>query len=179
MKSKYLFTSERLGFRTWSLDDTDQFAKMNADAQVMEYFPKTLSREESLDFIDRLQKHFSKYQHCYFAAEIKETAEFIGFIGLAYQIYDSEFTPAVDIGWRLKTSAWGNGYATEGAKRCLDYAFNTLQYDAVIATCTAQNNKSERVMQKIGMTKIGEFMHPNLKHYPEYEKCVCFSLEKA
>lgn len=160
------------------MDDLEWFAAMNADELVMEHFPKTLSREESLDFINRLQKHYHKHQHCYFATEVLDTGEPIGFIGLAYQVYDSQFTPAVDIGWRLKTRAWGNGYATEGAKRCLDFAFNILNFDAVISTCTAKNNKSERVMQKIEMTKIGEFKHPNLKQYPDYEKCICYKIEK-
>jgi len=48
-------------------------------------------------------------------------------IGLAFQEYKTKFTPAIDIGWRLKRSAWGKGYATEGAKRCLEYAFNELK----------------------------------------------------
>lgn len=61
-----------------------------------------------------------------------ETGELIGFIGLAYQTYESDFTPATDIGWRLKSSAWGKGYATEGAKRCLQYAFEDLKLEKVI-----------------------------------------------
>ena len=125
-----------------------------------------------------MQKHFDKNGYTYFATNILENGEFIGFIGLAFQDYKSPFTPAVDIGWRLKKSAWGKGFATERAKRCLEFAFNELSLNEVIAVCTKNNLKSERVMQKIGMQKIGEFNHPKLKKYPELERYVCYVIEK-
>jgi len=80
----------------------------------MEHFPKTLTKEENQDLFERLKLQYKKHKHTYFAAEIRATNEFIGFIGLAYQ------TPAVDIGWRLKKSAWSKSYATEGAKNALN-----------------------------------------------------------
>ena len=107
-----------------------------------------------------------------------ETGEFIGFIGFAYQAYETEFSPATDIGWRLKRSAWAKGFATEGAKRCLEYAFDELKLDYVIATCTKHNSDSEHVMRKIGMKRMGEFKHPKLKDYPDYEDCICYEIRK-
>ena len=109
---------------------------------------------------------------------VLETGEFIGFIGLAFQNYKTAFTPATDIGWRLKKSAWGNGYATEGAKKCLEFGFNKLNLKKIISTCTVKNSKSESIMKKIGMEKIGEFNHPKLKEYPEHEKCICYEINK-
>ncbi|GLB53660.1 N-acetyltransferase [Neptunitalea chrysea] len=178
MKTKYLFTSERLGFRNWEKDDLDEFASLNADKEVMKHFPNILTIKETADFIDRLQNHYKQYGHNYFAVEVINTGEFIGFIGLAYQTYETNFTPNVDIGWRLKKNAWGNGYATEGAKRCLEFAFNTLHLDNVIATCTERNYKSEHVMKKIGMKKHGSFNHPRLKKFPDYERCLCYVIAK-
>ncbi|MGB0933449.1 MAG: GNAT family N-acetyltransferase [Lishizhenia sp.] len=174
--NSYVFISERLGFRTWTNADLDQFSALNANELVMRYFPKTLTRNESLHFLDRLIGHQEKHNYCYFATEILETGEFIGFIGLAYQTYATDFTPATDIGWRLKPSAWNKGYATEGAKTVLNYAFNKLNLDHVIATCTIQNKNSENVMRKIGMTKMGEFMHPNLKRFSEFENCIYYQI---
>jgi len=179
MKESYLFQSARLGFRTWSHEDLDEFAAMNADASVMEHFPKTLTMPETEELITRLQKHHEDYGYCYFATELLETGAFIGFIGLACQDYVSEFTPATDIGWRLKTTAWGKGYATEGARRCLDYAFNALHIDRIVSTCTVKNSKSEHVMRKLGMTKRGVFMHPKLNAYPDYQKCVWYEINHA
>ena len=151
---------------------------MNSDVEVMEYFPKTLTKKENEELFEKLKLHYKKHNHTYFATEIQANNEFIGFIGLAYQEYRTEFTPAVDIGWRLKKSAWGKGYATEGAKKCLEFAFNELNLENIISTCTEKNSKSEKVMKKIGMEKIGEFKHPELKEYPEYEKCICYGINK-
>ena len=173
---KYLFTSQRLGFRRWGKDDLEEFAIMNADPEVMKHFPKPLSREESAEFLKRLIEHYKNHGYCYFAAEILETGEFIGFTGMAYQTYESDFTPATDIGWRLVRTAWGKGFAVESAKRCLKYAFEDLQVERIISTCTKLNHKSERVMQKIGMTKMGEFDHPRLEDYPELQRCVWYEM---
>lgn len=173
---KYIFQSARLGFRNWTKEDLPEFAAMNADHIVMEHFPKVLSKKESEDFLVRLQAHYEKYGYNYFAAEILQTGEWIGFIGLAYQDYKTTFTPATDIGWRLKKSAWGLGYATEGAKRCVAYAFQELNLDKIISTCTQSNHNSERVMQKIGMTRKGTFNHPRLADFPDHQKCIWYEL---
>ena len=178
MQTTYIFKSERLGFRNWKIDDLNEFAKINADPEVMQHFPTSLSQDETADYIDRLRKHYDQNGFNYFATEILDNQELIGFIGLALQNYPTDFTPAVDIGWRLKKSAWGKGYATEGALQCLEYGFNHLGLEKIIATCTIQNHKSEHVMKKIGMQKIREFNHPKLKEHPHLEKCVLFALNK-
>ena len=64
------------------------------------------------------------------------------------------------IGWRLCENSWGRGYATEGARACLDYAFRQLQLPEIYSFTSLPNRRSERVMQKIGLQKIGEFDHP-------------------
>ena len=143
MKNKYLFKSARLGFRNWKTEDLVEFAKLNVDEAVMEHFPKTLSNKEVIEFIGRLKRHFKENGFTYFATEILETKEFIGMIGLARQKYKTEFTPAIDIGWRLKRTAWGKGYATEGAKRCIEYAFNDLAINKIIA-CLLYTSPSPR-----------------------------------
>ena len=143
----------------------------------MEHFPKPLTKNETEEFIGRLLDHYRKHGYSYFATELLATGELIGFIGLAYQKYKTEFTPATDIGWRLKKSAWGKGYATEGAKRCLEFAFKDLNLEKVISTCTKANLKSENVMKKAGMIKKGEFIHPNLLEYPDLKQCICYELD--
>ena len=177
LKTEYIFISKRLGFRNWKSTDLAAFAELNADEDVMEHFPKTLTEKETENLIQRFINHYDKNGHTYFATEIIDSGEFIGFIGLAFQEYETNFTPAIDIGWRLKKSAWGNGYATEGAKRCLDFAFNDLNVKEVIATCTEKNHPSENVMKKIGMMKKGAFNHPELKMFPEYEKCIYYRIK--
>lgn len=178
MGKKYIFKSERLGFRDWIKSDLKELTMMNSDAEVMEHFPKTLTEKENKELFEKLKQHYKNRKHTYFATETLVNSEFIGFIGLAYQDYQTEFTPAVDIGWRLKKSAWGKGYATEGAKKCLAFGFSELSFSEIIATCTVDNLKSENVMRKIGMKKLGTFKHPKLQEYPKYEECKCYRINK-
>lgn len=176
MSPNYLFESERLGFRNWLKSDLESLTAMNEDPGVMEFFPKTLSPDESLDLLNRLTNHFEQYGHTYYAVELKTSKKFIGFIGLAYQEYESPLTPNVDIGWRLLPEAWGKGYATEGAQRCLQLAFEDLHISKIVSTCTVSNIPSENVMKKIGMKKMGYFNHPKLADYPEIQKCVWYQI---
>ena len=174
----YLFKSERLGFRNWEQADLEEFVKLNADEKVMEHFPKTLSLDEVRKLVEKLKNKFETFRFTYYVTEVLATNEFIGMIGMAYQVFPSAYTPAVDIGWRLKRSAWGKGYATEGAKRCLNHGFSKFDMDRIISICTLKNTKSENVMKKIGMTKIGEFNYPDMKQNPEYEAHFCYEISR-
>lgn len=174
----YLFTSQRLGFRPWTTDDLDNMAVINADPEVMRYFPKTYDVKGTRDFIERMHTEFSNNGFCYFATEILETQELIGFIGLFEQSFEAEFNPCVDIGWRLSKKEWGKGYATEGAKACLDFGFTTMELSIIMAICPVINVPSENVMKKIGMEKQLTFKHPNLQGYPRIEDCFMYSIDK-
>jgi len=175
--TNYIFTSARLGFRNWKSSDLDVMATMNADKDVMEFFQSTQSREKTNDFIKKMQKQFAENGFCYFAVDLLETNEFIGFIGLSKQEYNAGFeTPFVDIGWRLSKSAWNKGYATEGAKRCLEYAFKTLKLETIYSIATSKNVKSIRVMEKIGMKKYSTFLHPLIADDSKLKECVAYKV---
>lgn len=178
MRNKYIFTSERLGFRTWTLADVDALHEINSNVAVMRYFPATQSKQQSLDFIKRMQNQYRKRKHCYFAVEKKENQEFIGFIGLSYQTYEADFNPATDIGWRIHPKHWKKGYATEGAKECLRYAFNCLSLNQIVAVAPAINVPSIQVMEKIGMTRERTFKHELLHQYPELQDCVLYKVNR-
>ncbi len=98
----YLFTSERLGFRAWQAADIDAMQEINSDARVMEFFPALQTKEQTAAFIDRMNLQLAEKGFCYFAVEVLATKAFIGFTGLSEQHYPADFTPCVDIGWRLK-----------------------------------------------------------------------------
>ena len=159
---EYLFTSDRLGFRGWKKSDKTPFAKMNADTEVMRYFPSVLTAVASDELVDRLQKHYHTHGFTFFAVDELETKKFIGFIGLIHTSFEAYFTPCIEIGWRLKKEDWYRGFATEGAKRCLEFAFAKLQVDKIYAITTLTNKPSIHVMQKIGMQRQGTFEHPKI-----------------
>jgi ribosomal-protein-alanine N-acetyltransferase len=158
----YLFQSERLGFRNWTLSDHEPFAAINSDPEVMAFFPKLLTSKESSAMIERMQNTYSELGYTFFAVDLLERNEFIGFIGIIRSSFDAFFTPCFEIGWRLQKSAWNQGLATEGALACLDYGFNELKMPAIHAITSVINSKSEHLMAKIGMEKIGIFDHPKL-----------------
>jgi len=173
---KYLFTSDRLGFRNWTDNDIPLMAAMNTDPEVMEFFPSIVTPEQTAAFVKRMKNMFSERGYCYFAVDKLDEDCFIGFIGLAYQDYDAAFTPCTDIGWRLDKKYWNKGYATEGAERCLRYAFQDLKLKNIKATAPQININSINVMRKIGMKKQLDFIHPKLKDNERLKHCVCYGI---
>jgi RimJ/RimL family protein N-acetyltransferase len=174
MDASYIFTFQRLGFRNWLQDDVAAMAKINADPDVMEFFPAIKSYQETEQFIVRMQKQLADKGYCYFAVDKLIDGSFIGFIGLSMQTYEAQFNPCVDIGWRLCKAEWNKGYATEGARRCLHYAFEALGIEKVVATAPAINHRSITIMQKIGMHKTGNFIHPLLMDDKRLRQCVVY-----
>lgn len=161
-ETRYLFTSERLGFRNWRAADIDDMHEINSDEKVMEFFPAIPTKEQTTAFVARMTNQFENKGYCYFAVDKLENNRFIGFIGLSEQTYEADFTPCVDIGWRIKSSEWNKGYATEGAQKCLDYALNELKIEKIYSIAPKVNIKSEHIMAKIGLKKQCEFEHPLL-----------------
>jgi len=154
--------TDRLLLRRWRDADRDVFARMNADPRVMEFFPECLTRQESDATIDRIEKHFDAHGFGFFAAELRETGEFAGVIGLAIPRFEAFFTPCVEIGWRLDVPYWNRGLATEGARACLEFAFGSLELAEVVSFTTRGNLRSRRVMEKVGMRYAGDFEHPRI-----------------
>ncbi|PZF73615.1 N-acetyltransferase [Taibaiella soli] len=151
-------------------------AAINADPEVMRFFPATQTEEQTQSFIDRARKQYEAKSFTYFAADRLDTGTFIGFIGLSEQTYDADFTPCIDIGWRLAKEHWHHGFATEGAKRCLEYAFQDLKLSQVVATAPAINLPSIHVITKIGMSLVKHFKHPMLKGDEQLEDCVLYAV---
>ena len=156
-----IIETDRLILRSWKSEDLPLFTEMNKDPRVMRYFPAILTDEQTESFYNRIQSEFERNGWGLYAVELKSNGTFIGYVGLHEIGFDADFTPGVEIGWRLATDFHNQGLATEAAKEVLKLARqNGLQ--RLYSFTTKQNVPSERVMQKIGMTKVGEFEHPNL-----------------
>ena len=134
---------------------------MNADPEVMRYFPALLSTEQTNAGIDIWRQQFTEKGWSNWAVELQDTGEFIGFIGLSVPRRQLPFSPCVEIGWRLKKAAWGRGYATEGAKECLRVGFEQLGLEDIVSFTTLTNLPSVAVMKCIGMSDTqANFEHP-------------------
>ena len=172
------FETQRLIFRDWKDQDLKEFKEMNKDPRVIKSFPKTLTEEETTSLYYKIQDEFTNLGYGLYAVETKHNNEFIGFIGFHRATFKAPFTPCVEIGWRLKYEAWGNGYATEGAKECLKYGFDTLGFDEVYSFTAKVNLPSENVMKKIGMEKVMEFNHPSINENSPLCKHVLYCINK-
>jgi [ribosomal protein S5]-alanine N-acetyltransferase len=150
----------RLIIRQWQQSDHEPYIALNQDADVMEFFPTTSTRDESLAQVGRFTDHIDQYGYGFFAVERKDNHEFIGFTGLSHPRFESHFTPCIEIGWRLSKPNWGQGFATEAAKACLSYGLNNFGFDEILSFTSVHNKRSEQVMIKIAMAKIGDFEHP-------------------
>jgi len=175
---KYIIRSKRLGFREWLDEDFKPFSKMNADPEVMKFFPKNMTANETGDLIIRTKDYFQEFGYGLYAVDKLENNEFIGFIGFMKANFEASFTPCVEIAWRIKHEEWNNGYATEGAKACLHFGFEKLQLTEIYSFTSTLNVRSEKIMQKIGMIKIGEFEHPKVEKGNKLRTHVLYKIEK-
>lgn len=171
----YLETS-RLRFRDWLETDLEPFSQLNADEEVMRHFPKTLSNEETLSFYHSILSEFKECGFGLYAVEEKVNKEFIGFIGFHRALFESDFTPCIEIGWRLKKEAWGKGYATEGAEACLRYGFNELGFSEIYSITADTNQPSKNVMKKVGMNFVKTFNHPKVEKDSPLHKHVLYHM---
>jgi RimJ/RimL family protein N-acetyltransferase len=156
--------TDQLRLRRWEDRDRAPFAALNADPMVMEFFPAMLSRTESDNFVDRIEDHFDQHGFGLWAAELTETREFIGCVGLWSATFEAPFTPAVEVGWRLAQRFWGSGFALEAAQSAIVDGFDRLTIDEIVSFTSASNAKSRRVMEKLGMTyeSSDDFDHPSI-----------------
>ena len=157
-----MLSTDRLILRQWQTSDLTPFAKMNADPQVMRFFPSTLNSEQSEQLFNQLHQAIEQYGIGFWAVELKKTGDFIGFIGISHNDY-LPCGPCVEIGWRIASEHWRQGYATEGALASLDYGFNETGLTEIVSLTPTSNMPSMKVMQKIGMTDSHQnFQHPKV-----------------
>lgn len=154
-----MIESERLILRKIMHDDFNELAKMLKDIDVMYAWEHIFSAEQITAWIDNQIRRYNEDGIGYLLAINKYTNKVVGQIGLLQLTINNE--TYWDIGYILKKDYWGNGYATEGAKACLDYAFDVLNANKVVCDIRPQNMASIAVTKRLGMVRTGDFV----KHY--------------
>lgn len=159
--------TERLLLRQWRAADRAPWAALNADPEVMRHFPSTHTRQESDHWAEVNESRIAEQGWGLWAVEVlpgdgREGVPFIGFTGLAVPGFEADFTPCVEVGWRLAREHWGRGYAPEAARAAMDFGFDVLGLDEIVSFTYVGNTSSRRVMEKLGMGLVGEFDHPSL-----------------
>ena len=156
--------TERLLLRPWREADLEPFIRMNEDPEVVEYLPSPISGKESQQFVRRSQAHFAEHGYGLYVVERREDAAFLGYTGLNWTLFESHFTPALEVGWRLARHAWGRGYATEAARASMTHAFVEKGISEIVSFTVPANARSAAVMKRLGMTRdpADDFVHPRL-----------------
>ncbi|MFD1712950.1 GNAT family N-acetyltransferase [Amnibacterium flavum] len=154
--------TERLVLRRWRGGDRDPFAALCADPEVMEFFPAPLDRIAADALADRADAMFDSHGYGLWAVERRDTAEFIGFTGLAPLPAGVPGAGGVEVGWRLARDQWGHGFATEAAGEALSFAFDDVGLDEVGSITAVVNSRSRAVMERIGMRQADLFEHPRI-----------------
>ena len=159
-----VLTTPRLRLRRWRAADLEPFAAISADPAVMEFYPKCLDREETRAMIGRIEAHFERHGFGLWVVEVPDIANFVGYVGLSVPIYETAFTPCVEVGWRLASAYWGQGYATEAARAALVHGFGTLGLREIVSFTVPANVRSRAVMERLGMRRDAaeDFDHPLL-----------------
>lgn len=138
---------------------------MNADAEVRRYFPSVAIQEQARGEAQRCREAMAQRGWGPWALEVPGVLAFAGFVGLIVPHFDAPWIPAVEIGWRLTRTAWGQGLATEAATAALDFGFTHLKLREVVAITVPANTPSRRVMDRLGMVRdeAGDFDHPRIE----------------
>ena len=158
----------RLLLRQWAQSDLEPFAALNGDPEVMRHFPDLLGAAESDALARNISEMIELHGWGLWAVEVLDGPRFIGFVGLNEPRFDAHFTPAVEVGWRLGRQHWGYGYATEAAQAAVEFGFETLGLDEIVAMVAPANERSRRVAERLGMTRdpADDFDHPRVPEGP-------------
>ena len=175
-----MIRTDRLLLRRWRDEDRVPFGALNVDPAVMEHMQGPLTRERSDAFVDRIEAHWDEHGWGLWAVEVPGTAPFVGYVGL----WPADYVQPgmVEVGWRLAHAHWGRGYATEAAREALRFGFTEAGLDAIGSFTVPQNERSWRVMERIGLVRdpAGDFDHPNVDAaaYPELVRHVLYRLDR-
>ena len=171
--------TERLLLRQWRSEDYTAFSKMNEEPDVMEFYPATLTQKESDAMADKIKNLIEKNGWGFWAVELIDESQFIGFVGLYEPAYILPVTPCVEIGWRLDKNYWGKGYATEAAMAALNFGFSELDLKEIFSFTSINNFKSRAVMERLNMYNTNQnFEHPIIPENNPLREHVLYKIDK-
>jgi RimJ/RimL family protein N-acetyltransferase len=164
----------KVTLRQWRDSDLRPYAAMNADPEVMRYFPSLLSREESKASLERQRGLIEERGWGLWVVEVD--GEFAGFTGLATPNFEAFFMPCVEIGWRLRREYWGRGVAYQAAVHALEYGFAKLKLKEIVSFTAYVNDRSRTLMERLEFVHdLGsDFDHPSIPEGNELRRHVLY-----
>ena len=173
--------TERLLLRGWLERDRAPYNAMNADPEVMRHFQSPLAAAESDALLESLTPQWEAHGFGGWIVEREHDGAFLGVTGFSRPSFEAHFTPAVEIGWRFARASWGHGYATEAATAAMRYGFETVGLDEIVSFTVPANERSWRVMERLGMHRdpADDFDNPRLPDGHPLRRHVLYRLRRA
>lgn len=173
--------THRLILRPFAEQDIAEMAQLNADPQVMRFFPAPYTEEQTRAMIDIWATKLLDHGYAFSAVERKEDNKLLGMAGLSRLEKGAPIAPCTEIGWRFAADAWGQGFASEAARAWLDYGFKVLNLPEILSFAPKLNLPSLKVMERIGMHRCAEldFEHPIIPEGHDLRPMSVYRLKRA
>jgi RimJ/RimL family protein N-acetyltransferase len=171
--------TERLVLRDWREDDWPRFWAGTNTPAVMRWLGGVMGDDGMAATRARVEGCAAANGFCFWAVERKSDGEILGFCGLKRaDAPGSSVTGAIEIGWRLREDAWGQGYAKEAATAALDAAFSRFGADEVVALTVIANEGSWGLMKRLGMRRREELDYADTRFEPPIRDHILYSIDR-
>jgi RimJ/RimL family protein N-acetyltransferase len=173
-----MIETARLRLRDWRDEDVAPFIRHTNTENVMRWLGGVLAEDDLRKVIEeRLMRWQRERGFTFWAVERKADDALLGFCGI--KIGDTPGSPVEgmhEVGWRLREDAWGQGYAKEAAIASLDFAFDRLAAERVVAITFPQNEASWGLMERLGMRRREDLDYDDPR-FPDLNPTIVYSLE--
>jgi RimJ/RimL family protein N-acetyltransferase len=171
--------TERLVLRDWRDEDWDAFFRVTNTPAVMRWLGGLLDEEGQAKTRARVEGCAARNGFCFWLVERKADGALLGFCGLKRaDAPGSTVTGEVEVGWRLREDAWGQGYAKEAATAALDLAFDRFGAEEVVALTVADNTPSWGLMHRLGMRRREDLDYADARYDPPWRDTVVYSIDR-
>lgn len=176
----FALATDRLILRGWRDEDHVPLLTLCRDPRVMEFLGPPQSAQDVTAAIARQRTKQAVYGHCLWAVERRADGAMVGFCGLQPGPEDTPIAGRIEIGWRLRADAWGQGYAREGALASLEWAWEHLGADSVWAITVPANMRSWGLMERLGMSRHPtlDFDHPAVPTESPLRRHITYSIDR-
>lgn len=172
--------TDRLILRDWREADWPGFFRTTNTPAVMQWLGGVLDDDGMAKQRGRVEACHAAHGHCFWVVERKRDEALLGFCGLKRaDAPGSTVTGAMEIGWRLREDAWGQGYAKEAASASLDAAFDCFGSDEVIALTVEGNTASWGLMHRLGMHRRADLDYDDMRYGPPWRRSIVYAIDRA
>jgi RimJ/RimL family protein N-acetyltransferase len=174
-----MIETERLTLRDWRDEDWPRFFAGTNTPEVMRWLGGLLDDEGMAATRARVTGCAAANGFCFWVVERKSDGEILGFCGLKRADAPGSSVPgAMEIGWRLREDAWGQGFAKEAATAALDAAFDRFGADEVVALTVIENTPSWGLMKRLGMRRREELDYADTRFEPPIRDHIVYSIDR-